>query len=50
MRNVLLWVGLVLALLVVIFHIIHIAADYEFIFLAVSVLLIGLGVAPYPMS
>jgi hypothetical protein len=49
MRNILVWVGVVVALLVLVFHIIHIAADYEFIFLTVAVLLIGLGVAPYPV-
>lgn len=48
MRNVLIWVGTVLALVVLLLHVIHLAADYELVLLEVSVVLIGLGIAPIP--
>lgn len=48
MRSVAIWLGLILAVLVLVFHVAHIAAEFEFIFLDVSVILIGLGVAPFP--
>lgn len=47
MRGVVLWLGVILAALVLVFHIAHLAADLEFVFLNVAVILIGIGVAPW---
>lgn len=48
MRNVFLWLGIALAALVVLFSLIHIADEYLLMMLAVSVLLIGIGVSSWP--
>lgn len=48
MRNVFLWLGIALAALVILFSLIHIADEYLLMMLAVSVLLIGIGVSSWP--
>lgn len=48
MRNALVWFGTILAGLVILFSLIHIADAYLAQMLAVAVLLIGLGVASWP--
>lgn len=48
MRSVFLWLGIILAALVVLFSLISIAGPYLLVMLAVSVLLIGIGVASWP--
>lgn len=44
MRPVLIYLGLFLAFLVIVFGLIHVAEAYLFVLLAVSVLLIGIGI------
>lgn len=48
MRNVFVWLGVALAALVILFSLIHIADEYLQTMLAVSVLLIGIGVSSWP--
>lgn len=47
MRNILIILGIALAGLVVLFSLIHIADPYILMMLAVSVLLIGIGVSSW---
>lgn len=50
MRNVFLWLGIALSAIVILFSLIHIAEPYLLLMLAVSVLLIGIGVSSWPNS
>ncbi len=48
MRNVFVWLGIALAAIVILFSLIHIADPYLMMMLAVSVLLLGIGVSAWP--
>lgn len=48
MRNIFVFLGIVLAAFVILFSLIHIADAYAVVLLAVAVLLIGIGVASWP--
>ena len=50
MRNIFIWLGVALAALVILFSLIHIADQYLAMMLAVSVLLIGIGVSSWANS